>query len=105
LESDTLNLKCREVLPGSFLLLPNGDTSPMGVSPGFSILFPGGFMQALSPSHISRSFIYQSAEEVIANAMLFLQDTLEREHVFTTADAVRQFLRLRLGRCECEYFG
>ena len=62
-------------------------------------------MQALSPSHISRSFIYQSAEEVIVNAMLFLQDTLEREHVFTTADAVRQFLRLRLGRCECEYFG
>lgn len=62
-------------------------------------------MQLSPVSHSSQSFVYQSAEEVIANAMAFLQSALEREHVFSSVDAVRQFLRLRLGRCECEYFG
>ena len=62
-------------------------------------------MQVSSPSPISQSFTYQSTEEVIANAMVFLRSKLEREHVFTTADAVRRYLCLRLGRCECEYFG
>lgn len=62
-------------------------------------------MQLSSLSQQSQSFSYQSVEEVIANAMAFLQGTLERDHVFTSVDAVRQFLRLRLGLCECEYFG
>lgn len=62
-------------------------------------------MQLSSLSQPSQPFSYQSAEEVIANAIAFLQSTLERDHVFTSADAVRQFLRLRLGQCECEYFG
>lgn len=62
-------------------------------------------MQLSSLSQPSQPFSYQSAEEVIANAIAFLQSTLERDHVFTSVDAVRQFLRLRLGRCECEYFG
>lgn len=62
-------------------------------------------MQLSLPFHTSQSFIYQSAEEVIANAMVFLQSSLKREHVFKSVDAARRFLRLRLGRCECEYFG